>query len=100
MIHNLTVKAFFEDENLEKFWVMMQRAYTKVAKKPITLLTVFPFIYLCESAFTSVVAVKKKARNKLLDLDSDLRCATPKITPRISSIVDQKQEQKFCQWFV
>jgi len=94
MIHDSTVKASFEDESLEKFWGMMEKAYPKVAEKPLTLLTVFPSTYICESEFSSVVAVKTKARNRLLDLDSDLRCAISKITPCISLIVGKKQEQK------
>ena len=72
MIHDLTVKASFEDESLENFWLMMEKAYPKVAEKPLTLLTVFPSTYLCESAFSSVVAVTTKARNRLLDLDCGL----------------------------
>jgi len=72
---------------------MMEKAYPKVAEKPLTLLTtVFPSTYLCESAFSNVVAVITKARNRLLDLDSVLRCVISKIIPCISSIVD-KQEQ-------
>ena len=62
MIHDSTAKASFEDESLENFWVM-EKAYPKVVKKPLTLLTVFPSTYLCESA---VVAIKTKAHNRLL----------------------------------
>ena len=61
LIHDSTAKASFEDGSLENFWVMMEKAYSKVAKKPRTLLTVFSSTYLCESAFSSVVAVKTKA---------------------------------------
>ena len=94
MIHDSTAKTSFEDKSLENFWVMTEKAYPKVAEKPLTLLTVFPSTYLCDSVFSSVVAVKTKAPNRLLDVDSDLRCAISKIAPRISSIVDKKQEQK------
>jgi len=61
MIHDSTVKASIEDESLEKLWGMMEKGYPKVAEKPLTLLTVFPSTYLCESAFSSVVAVETKA---------------------------------------
>ena len=92
MIHSSTAKASFEDESLVNFWMMMEKAYPKVARKPLSLLAVFPSTYLCESAFSSVV--KTKAQNRLLDLDSALRRAISKIAPHISSIVDKKQEQK------
>ena len=72
----------------------MEKMYPKIADKPLALLTMFPSTYLCESTFSSVVAVKTKARNKLQDLEADLLCAISKITPRISSIVGKKQEQK------
>jgi len=91
MIHDSTLKASFEDENLEKLWEMMEKAYPKVVEKTL-FLTGFLSIYLCESAFSSVVAVKTKARNRLLDRDSDLRCAIPKIAPSISSSVDKTRE--------
>ena len=90
MIHDSTIKTSFEDESLDKFWVMMEKVYPKIAEKPLALLTMFPSTYLCESTFSSVVAVKTKARNKLQDLEADLRCAISKITPRISSIVGKK----------
>ena len=70
MIHHSTS---FEDESLEKFWVMMEKVCPKIAEKPLALLTMFPSTYLCESTFSSVVAVKTKARNKLQDLEADLR---------------------------
>ena len=58
MIHDSTARASFEDESLENFWVMMEKAYPKVAEKQLTLLTVFPSTCLCESAFSSVVKTK------------------------------------------
>jgi len=54
-------EASFEDESMEKLWGMEEKAYPKVAEKPLTLLPAFPSSYLCESAFSSVVAVKTKA---------------------------------------
>ena len=46
MVHDSTAKASFEDESLENFWVMMEKAYSKVAEKSPTLLTVFPSTFL------------------------------------------------------
>ena len=91
MIHRSTAKASFEDESLVNFWVMMEKAYPKVARKPLSLLAVFPSTYLCESAFSSVVKTKTQ---KLLDLDLALRPAISKIAPHISSIVDKKNKGK------
>nr|XP_039255206.1 SCAN domain-containing protein 3-like [Styela clava] len=87
MIHDSSAKISFEDETLGKFWAKMQNAYPKITANPLKLLTAFPSTYLSKSAFSSVVALKTKARNRLLDLESDLRCAISKINPDIQSIV-------------
>ena len=79
MIHDLTAKDYCEDERLEKLWEKMKKAYPKVSKKPLTLLTVFPSTYLRESVFSSCIDVKTKARSTLLHLDSGLLCALFKI---------------------
>nr|XP_039255210.1 protein FAM200A-like [Styela clava] len=63
MIHDSSAKFSFEDETLSKFWAKMQNAYPKITAKPLKFLTAFPSTYLCESAFSSVVALKTKARN-------------------------------------
>ena len=94
LIHDSSAKGSLDDETLDKFWAMMQNTYPKVAAKPLALLTAFPSTYLCESAFLSIVTIKTKARNKLLDVESDLRCAVSKIKPDIASIVEKKQKQK------
>ena len=91
MIYDSSAKASFDDEALDKFWAMMQNTYPKVAAKSLALLTAFPSTYLCESAFSSIVTIKTKARNKLLDVASDFRCAVSKIKPDIASIVDKKK---------
>ena len=71
---------------------MMQNTYPKVAAKPLALLTALPSTYLCELAFSSIATIKTKARNKLLYMESDLRCAVSKIKPLI---VDKTQKQKY-----
>ena len=43
--------------------MMMEKVFPKIAEKPLALLTMFPSTYLCESTFSSVVAVKTKAQN-------------------------------------
>lgn len=94
LIHDSAAKASFEDNTLDKFWAIMMNTYPKVAAKPLSLLTAFSSTYLCESAFSNVVTIKTKARNTMLNLESDLRCAISKIEPDIDSIVAEKQEQK------
>ena len=94
MIHDSAAKASFEDNTLGKFWAIMINIYPKVAAKPLSLLTAFSSTYLCESAFSNVVTIKTKARNSMLNLESDLRCAISKLKPDIKLIVAEKQQQK------
>jgi len=42
--------------------------------KPLIMLPAFPTTYLCKSAFSNLVAATTKALNRLLDLESGLRC--------------------------
>lgn len=94
LIHDSAAKASFEDNTLDKFWAIMMNIYPKVAAKPLSLLTAFTSTYLCESAFSNVVTIKTKARNSMLNLESDLRCAISKVKPDIKLIVAEKQQQK------
>ena len=69
------------------FWATMYGSYPRVAVAALTLLVSFPSTYLCESAFSSMVQIKTKSRDRLIDLESDLRCA-------IEALVQAKQMQK------
>ena len=47
---------FIYDSSVKAFLMkMMQNTYSKVAAKPLALLTAFPSTYFCESAFSSIV---------------------------------------------
>ena len=94
LINDSAAKASFEDNTLDKFWAIKMNTYPKVAAKPLSLLTAFSSTYLCESAFSNVITIKTKARNTMLNLESDLRCAISKIKPDIKLIVAEKQQQK------
>uniref|UniRef100_H2Z8T6 BRCT domain-containing protein n=1 Tax=Ciona savignyi TaxID=51511 RepID=H2Z8T6_CIOSA len=54
----------------------------------LSLLTAFSSTYLCESAFSNVVTIKTKARNSMLNLESDLRCAISKLKPDVKMGLD------------
>ena len=76
------------------FWATMYGSYPRVAVAALTLMVAFPSMYLCESAFSSMVQIKTKSRNRLIDLESDLRCAISKVEPNIEALVQAKQMQK------
>ena len=55
----------------------------------------FPTTYLCEKAFSTMLQVKTKARNRLQGgLLNDMRVALAKTKPEFNKLVAQRQQQK------
>ena len=67
--------------------------YPRIAKVALELMTSFVTTYLCEQAFSILVDIKTKKRNRL-ECESDMRVALSTTKPRISQIVAEKQQQK------
>ena len=75
----------------------MRNNYPQLAYNALQVVLLLPFssTYLCESAFSTLVIIKSKSRNKLSNVEADLRCAlTNTIKPRIKQLVASKQKQK------
>ena len=87
-------KAVFAEKSLSAFWATMYGLYPRVAVAAFTLLVAFPSTYLCESAFSSMVQIKTKSRNRLIDIESDFCCAISKVEPNIEALIQAKQMQK------
>ena len=90
LVHDSAAKAVFAEQSLNAFWSTMYGSYSRVDVGALTLLVAFPSTYLCESAFSSMVQIKMKSRNRLIDLESDLRCAISKVEPKIEALVQAK----------
>ena len=67
-------------------------SYPIVSDMALKLLMPFPSTCLCEAAFSSMLVIKTKARNRLDE--PDLRCCLAVTEPRIQKLVDEKQHQK------
>ena len=72
----------------------MHSLYPCVAVAALTLLVAFPSMFLCKSAFSSMVEIKNKSQNCLIDLESDFCCTISKVEPNIEALVKAKQVQK------
>ena len=80
-----------ETQDLVTFWLAMRNNYPQLAY--IVLLPISS-TYLCASAFCTLVSIKSKSRNKLSNVEADLRCAlTNTIKPRIKQLVASKEKQ-------
>ena len=82
----------FNRVTVPNFWCCMLESYPRVAMIALKTLMPFPSTYLCEAAFSTMLAMKNKARNRL-NIQADMRCCLSNITPRISQLVDRKKAQ-------
>ncbi|XP_068246863.1 zinc finger BED domain-containing protein 5-like [Palaemon carinicauda] len=89
---NSTAKDEFNDLDLETFWIIYHSVYPLISHQALRVLTMFGSTYLCETAFSTLTAIKTKYRNRL-DVEDDLRCALSNIKPRIQDLVSKKQCQ-------
>lgn len=87
-----TMKTVFENSDVTTYWCTASASYPRVAKYMMRMLLPFGSTYLCEAAFSALVAVKTKSRNTI-DVESDLICALSCIEPRISLLAKNKQTQ-------
>ena len=89
---NASAEEGFKKLDLETFWVTYLPVYPLNSHQALRSLTMFGSTYLCEAAFSTLVAVKTKYRNKP-NVEGDLRCAFSGIRPCILHMVAKKQCQ-------
>ena len=89
-----TMKTAFENSELTTFWCNASASYPQVAKYMISKLLPFASTYLCEAAFSDLVAMKTKYRNTM-NVENDLICALSCIKPRIS-LLAKTNNLKLC----
>lgn len=85
-----SAKYDFDKMDKSSFWIKYLKVYPSVSQEALRLYLPFSSTYLCEKAFSTLVAIKTKYRNKL-DVASDLRCALTKTQPRIGILVKKMQ---------
>ncbi|XP_076038995.1 zinc finger BED domain-containing protein 5-like [Oratosquilla oratoria] len=81
-----TAKEDFKEMDLETFWVKYLHVYPLTSHQALRILTLFGSTYMCETAFSTLVSIKTKYRNRL-NVEGDLRCALSSIRPRSLDLV-------------
>ena len=71
----------------------MYLVYPIVSNQALKTIIPFSSTYLCESGFSSLSAIKTKARNKL-EVEDHLRCSISSTAPNITDLVRSKQSTK------
>lgn len=83
----------FSKMSLMDFWVERRADYAEIADKAIRFLLPFTTSYLCETAFSSLVYLKNKYRNRLISVENDLRLRLSNLKPDISKLASNHQAQ-------
>ncbi|XP_068218544.1 zinc finger BED domain-containing protein 5-like [Palaemon carinicauda] len=96
------VDSFFETQGAKHtfremcrtdFWIEMTNSSPSVAKMALKVLIPFATTYECESAFSTLLAIKLKSRNRL-EAIHDMSVALAKTKPNIEELVQAKQMHK------
>ena len=83
-------KDLFQHVSLSHVWCGVMKSYPRICDIALKRLMPFPSTYLCESAFSTILTIKSKARNRL-QLEPDIRCCLSSTQPRIAKLVAEEQ---------
>ena len=67
--------------------------YKSLAEKAVAVLVQMPTAYLCEKGFSSLIEIKSKKRNSILDIGSLMQGGIQKELSRYGHIAETMQEQ-------
>ena len=85
------LKAEFHTKSLGDFWCSMTDKYPNLSNHAVHSLIPFATTYLCESGFSTLVAIKTARRNNL-DVQHDMRIALSSTKPDFNEIIESKQQ--------
>lgn len=88
-----TLKMRYSETTLEEFWLLVHEEYPGLFKKAITILLQFSTSYLCELGFSTFTNIKTKKRERLTNIDEEMRVALSQIRPDIGEICKNRQAQ-------
>jgi len=77
------MKTALENYEITAYWCAVSSSYPRVTNYVMRMLLPFGSTYLCEAAFSALVAMKSKCRSRL-NVEIDLVCTLSCIKPRIS----------------
>jgi hypothetical protein len=88
---DLALKSAFKETSLIPFWIKTRGEYPVLSKMALKELMGFSTTYLCERAFSTMVYLKNKYRNRLC-VKSDLRLKLSTFNPDIESLINNKHQ--------
>jgi hypothetical protein len=90
---NCALKLQFKENSLANFWLHVRTDYPELSYKALKVLIPFLTTYLCEKAFSALMYLKNKYRDRLRNVESDLRIKLSEIKPNIEKLVTEMQHQ-------
>jgi hypothetical protein len=90
------LKVKFDTESLSQFWLTLPQEFGELKMAAIRHLVQFGSSYVCESAFSTMTAVKTDCRSQLTNahLETLLRVATTEYNPDYNAIFRAMSRQK------
>lgn len=82
----------FNSKTLGEFWCSVKEAYPLLVRRAMDAIIPFATVYLCETGFSTLVAIKTKQRNRL-NVEHDMRVALSKTIPEFDLLINTKQQQ-------
>jgi len=88
-----TLKIKFSEITVEEFWISIQIEFKNISEKAIRILLQFSTSYLCEHGFSTLTNIKTKKRERLTNIEEEMRVALSHIRPNIENICNSHQAQ-------
>ncbi|KAI5152134.1 zinc finger BED domain-containing protein 5/7/8/9 [Enteropsectra breve] len=86
LISDRSNRLKFLEMNVEEFWISIGKQFNNISKKAIMILLQFSTSYLCELGFSMLANIITKKREKLVNVEEELRVAISSIRPDIEKI--------------
>ena len=89
-VNDGNVRSLPSEKSCSDFWIETAPTYPDISKMDLKVLIPFPRTYEWESAFSALVAIKPKARNRQ-DAIHDMWVALSKTEPNIAELIAKKE---------
>lgn len=91
--HDRNFSLLYQQEELNRFWIMTLKTYPLIAKKAIVILLQFSTTYICEVSFSAMANIKTLQRVNLKMLDAEMRVSLSEIDPDLEELCISSQAQ-------
>ena len=73
------------------FWISIKATYPLISTKAVKIILPFASSWCCEFGFSALTEIKSKKRERLINIDSEMRACLSVLEPRFDAICLKKQ---------